>query len=314
MEEYIRIDINECLKVKDESDIPGNFTSVIGEFKLPKSNKTAFYKEDGCMLAANKDESIRELLASEILDILEVPHASITLAYDSKNQSTGCLSHSILNENEAFIENESYLTPTTDIESYVDREIQNISRFQNVTVDMINNRKKTVINQIYINCLLNNCDIKPDNMQLIYNNKTGQIRSSECYDFGIAFSNENSFIYNKTYEAMMQELYSKYYEEIKDLSETVKQKLTPEKLNEVLLKTVYQEGFKGKALDILNGLNNRIELSNEYVNEMNNLRENKTLSVETIGQKCSNVNVLLKDKVSNFINSLLSRDKEVKEK
>ena len=314
MYKHIRVDINDCLKVKDESDIPGNFTSVIGEFKLPKSNKTAFYKKDGCMLAANNDESIRELLASEILDILEVPHAEITLAYDSNNQSTGCLSHSILKEDESFINNEFCVTPITDIESYVDREMQNIGRFQNVTANMINNRKRTVVNQIYINCLLNNCDIKPDNMQLIFNNKNGQIRSSECYDFGLAFSDENSFIYNKTYESMMQELYSKYYDEIKDLSECVKQRLTPEKLNEFLSETVYQEGFKGKLSDIINKLNDRVQLSNKYLDKTNSLNNNQTLSTEVIRQKCSDVSVSLKNSVSNFINNLLSRDKEGKEK
>lgn len=313
MDKYTRIDINKCLKVKDESDILGNFTSVRGEFKLPELNKTAFYKEDGCMLVANKDESIRELLASEILEILEVPHADITLTYNSEDQSTGCLSHTILNPDEIFIEHEFY-TLANNIESYLDREIQNISKFPNITADMINNRKKTVLQQIYVNCLLNNCDIKPDNMKLIFNNKTGQIRSSECYDFGASFSTEDSFIYDKTYEEMMQELYTKYYDEIKNLSESVKQKLTPEKLNEVLSKTVYKEGFKGNALDVLNGLNNRIQISNQYVDKVNDLNNTKTLSTKAISQKCSNVSFLLKDKVSKFINNLLSKGKEVKEK
>ena len=61
-------------------------------------------------------------------------------------------------------------------------------------------------------------------MQLIYNSQTGQIRSAECYDFGTAFLNNKSYIGNKSYEDMMEELFGKYHCEIKKLAEDVKEK------------------------------------------------------------------------------------------
>ena len=41
---FDRIYLSSCSKVKDEANIPGNFTSVCGEYFVPSMNKTGFYK------------------------------------------------------------------------------------------------------------------------------------------------------------------------------------------------------------------------------------------------------------------------------
>lgn len=42
--EYNRICLSSCSKIKDEDEIPGNFTSVMGEYFVPSMNRTGFYK------------------------------------------------------------------------------------------------------------------------------------------------------------------------------------------------------------------------------------------------------------------------------
>ena len=41
---FERINLSDCKKVKNEEDIPGNFTSVMGEYFVPTENRTGFYK------------------------------------------------------------------------------------------------------------------------------------------------------------------------------------------------------------------------------------------------------------------------------
>lgn len=41
-----RLNLSELTQVREEKDIPGNFTSVRGEYFIPEINKTAFYKKN----------------------------------------------------------------------------------------------------------------------------------------------------------------------------------------------------------------------------------------------------------------------------
>ncbi len=310
MKDYTRIDVSKCTQIKGEFDIPGNCTSLRGEFRLPGTDRTAFYKEDGCMLVANNDESYREMLASEILDILNVPHANISLGYDSRTGKTGCFSHSILGENESFIDriNDYKMNrgPIHNIEDFLNNEVSYLQRFDNVTPQLINQRKKIVLNQIFADCILGNYDISGNNMQMIYNNRTGTIRSAECYDFGTSFTHENFNIGQMNYESMMNELYTKYFSEIKDLAKTVNDKLTPETLSTILSNPIYKEGFKENMPDIIESLNYRIKYSNERFAE---LYKPPIFSVQSIGKACSNIGINLIDSTRNLFNRLLNRDK-----
>ena len=45
---YQRFNLSEFQKIKNEEDIPGNFTSIRGEYYIPYFNKTSFYKRGKC--------------------------------------------------------------------------------------------------------------------------------------------------------------------------------------------------------------------------------------------------------------------------
>lgn len=47
--EIKRFNLSDFKKVRDENDIPSNFTSVRGEYLIPGMNITGFYKMNGCM-------------------------------------------------------------------------------------------------------------------------------------------------------------------------------------------------------------------------------------------------------------------------
>ncbi len=310
MKDYTKIDVSKCPQLKDEDDMTGNFISVKGEFILPETNKTAFYKEDGCTLAANNDESYREMLASEILDILNIPHADISLGYDSRTNHTGCFSHSILNKNETMIDRNCYYvntTPIKNIEDFLNKEINYISTFQGVTPKMISERRKTVLNQVFANCILGNYDISETNMQLVYNYETKKIRSAECYDFGTAFTHKKFNIGQMDYESMMNELYTKYFSDIKDLAKAVNDNLTPETLRNILSNPVYQEGFKENSTDILENLNYRVQYSNEKFRE---LYKPPLFSIQSIGKTCSNISKDLINSTRNLLNRFLNKDEK----
>ena len=49
-----RLKLSDLTLVKEENQIPGNFTSVIGEYYIPKIGKTGFYKMNGCMMGEKK--------------------------------------------------------------------------------------------------------------------------------------------------------------------------------------------------------------------------------------------------------------------
>ena len=108
--------------VKEEEDIPGNFTTVRGEYYIPNIGKTGFYKENGIIPDTTNDEDLREFLAAELMDKIGFPHSDIILATD-KNGKNGCLSVNILNENEEFI------GPSKEVK--LDGNINNIDDFIN---------------------------------------------------------------------------------------------------------------------------------------------------------------------------------------
>lgn len=92
-----RIDLCKLNKIRDKEEIPGEFSSVKGEYLIDSIGKTAFYKENGYMGGyAEYDADLRELLSAQILDLIDVPHANIILAQNGEDE--GCLSINILNK------------------------------------------------------------------------------------------------------------------------------------------------------------------------------------------------------------------------
>ena len=47
--EITRFNLSDFKKLRGEWDIPGNSTSVRGEYLIPGMNITVFYKMNGCM-------------------------------------------------------------------------------------------------------------------------------------------------------------------------------------------------------------------------------------------------------------------------
>ena len=45
---YSNINLDSCKLIRDEKEIEGNFTSVVGEYAIPGMEKTGFFKENGC--------------------------------------------------------------------------------------------------------------------------------------------------------------------------------------------------------------------------------------------------------------------------
>ena len=134
MDKRQRLILSELNLVRSEDEIEENCTSVMGEYYIPSIGKTAFYKENGCMIDDRNDEDLREMLASDILKMIGMPCADILMAYDEVNNKYGCLSVNILNDNEQFAEfPTNYSKSVTNINEYIESDLERSSTFNNIT-------------------------------------------------------------------------------------------------------------------------------------------------------------------------------------
>lgn len=320
-----RFNLSEFKKVREEDDIPGNFTSVRGEYFIPGINKTAFYKMNGCMVDTHADEDLRELLASKMLDTIGVPHADIVLAQDDSGEynnlekhSKGCLSVNILKENENFAEipNPIY-GPIKTVSDFIDHDIAEISQLPNITPEDISNRKTYLARLLYTSAVLYNTDISYNNSQIIYNSQTGKYRNPESYDLGLSFISQDetnrTFFNGMKSKEILSELYKDYAVEIFPLAQETEKNLTPEKVNELLSDPIYNGFGEETKNQIAQDLNNRVGLVKQFNHNILEYGvaepEPKTqeISVADISKKVKGTKISLKDKVSNFINNLKNK-------
>lgn len=308
-----RFNLSEFKKVKEEIDIPGNFTSVRGAYFIPGINKLGFYKENGCMIGAMEDADLRELLASDILEVIEVPHADIIPIYSEEDKRNGCFSVSILGDYESFVDTpiEIYGNSIDTVSDFVEEDAKRTSKLPNITPEMIEERRKYAINYLYISALLSNTDVKTDNMQIIYNNQTGEYRNPEYYDAGISFisDEQRTFFSEKGSEEILKELYRDYAVEIFPLAQCVEQKLTGQRINEIMQNSIYKGFDENTKADIVGQLNSRLDLIKRYNHNIleYGTAEPPVISIEEIYEKTSGVKVSLKDRVGDFIANLRNR-------
>ncbi len=236
-----RLMISQLSLVRGENEIPGNFTAVRGEYYINSIEKTGFFKLNGCMLDAQNDEDLRELLASKIMEQIQFPHADIIPAIDD-NGENGCLSVNILNENEEFIDlsKTGQYRPINSIEDFINNDLDQISSIPGITSEDLRLRREYLLKYILVSALISNTDIKSDNMFIIQDASTGKYRNAEYYDMGLSFieCNNRKFFGKFSSKQIIEQLYELYPNQIAQFG-----KMIQEKLNEKYIESLLNEDF-----------------------------------------------------------------------
>ena len=311
MKDTERFKLSEFNKIIEEDEIPGNFTSVLGGYFIPGINKIGYYKSNGCMLGAENDADLRELLATKILETIGMPHADVVPVYDEEHKQNGCMSINILKDSEVFVNTESEQKKIECTKDFIESDISEISKISNISNNELKSRRKYVAQYLYASALISNTDIKMDNRQIIYNKKSGMYRNAEYYDAGIAFlSNQDRYFFQgKDSNEILNELYKDYASEIFPLAVQTEQNLTKNKFNEIMSDKIY-DGFDDKVKsDIITSLNNRVDLikrCNHNIIDYGVANPIK-IDVKDIKDKTRDTDVSLKDKAAKFILNLKNR-------
>lgn len=310
---FTRKNLSEYKKVKDEKDIPGNFTSVRGEYMDPATGKTGFYKLNASFWG---EPDLRELLGSIILKSVGVPCADIELVYDDIEQNdNGCLSMSILKPGEQFVEQSNFIADYNNspnfgkgIDAYIARDIYYYQKtLPDVPQEFWNERKVFLINYAFASAFLGNDDIKADNCQIIFNNTDGTLRNPEYYDIGMAFSGLScgrNFYEGKSDKDVLLEIYSKYPDQVKNLSQNIGKYLTKDYIKEILQDKVFETLFPEERKRIWSELGDKITLINKY-NEMlydeKNPKNGFIIKHEDLTELLEDTKMTWKDKAKQFI-------------
>lgn len=304
-----RIDLANLKFVKGEFELPGNSTSVRGEYYIPQINKTAFFKQNGCMLGDTiYQEDLTELFATRIMDIIGTPHAQILLAR-SDLFGTGCLSVNILEQNEHFVEPKqtggAYST-IRDVDDFINRDLTQISSIPGITSQDLSYRKNYLLKYLYVSALISNTDVKMDNMLLVKNEVTGRFRNPEYYDMGIAFSESNRVFFGRfTSEDILQQLYEKYPSQIVPFGQKVQERLTRDKVIGLANGEFYNRGMSNALRSsIIKQLTRRISL----VKSLNSKEINKfRYGTNNLHEAYKNTKVSLIDNVRNYLSQIKNK-------
>ena len=276
-----RLNISQLKLVREEYEIPGNFTSIRGEYYISSIGKTGFLKFNGCMVDAQNDEDIRELLAAKIMEQIGFPHADIILTIDKEGEN-GCLSVNILNENEKFIDIskiEQY-RPINNIEDFISNDLDQISLIPGITSEDLRLRKEYLIKYMLVSALISNTDIKMDNMFIIQDTSTGKYRNAEYYDMGVSFieCNDRKFFGKFSSTQIIEQLYNLYPNQIAPFGKNIQ-----EKLNEKYIESLSNEDFlnefsiENREL-IIQQLKDRIN----YISKLNSREQNKFIQQDEV--------------------------------
>ena len=321
---YSNINLDSCKLIRDEKEIEGNFTSVVGEYAIPGMEKTGFFKENGCAVyEANNDENARELLASEIMEIIGMPHADIIIAQNEEMK--GCLSINVLEKDESFVEvnvlKKGYGF-SNNIQDFIQKDSEFMKNIGCASEDFLNQRRKYILKVLYVCALLGNQDIKDDNIKPIINVKTKELRNSPCYDFATSFSQHKQEIteFNITSRDLMIELFKNYYEDIEELAKSTYNNLTKEKIEEIMSDSMFIEIFGTEYNNVKANLGDMCKLNEELyiIKKISELQKQQTksikkhgISLEDIKKIYNNVDITSKDNIARMMNYLQS-EKESK--
>lgn len=315
---FDRIPLSSCKKIKNENDIPGNFTSVRGEYIVPGENRTGFYKLN-CSIENNED--LRELLASILLKSINIPAADILPIYDDEKQQNGCISMSILKEGEMFLEDDVLkffdipedLKKMEGIDKFIAIDLFRYSEQYNFSPEFLQERKKFLIDYVFISAFLGNDDIKTANCQVIYDSKSNTIRNPEYYDMGKSFFDSTyvgSFFTGQLATEVLQELYEKYPNEVEKISKRIEKLLNKEYIKNILMAPVFKDFNQENLKNIWSNLGHKIT----YISRQNELLygishdENSFItSLKQIKDTTKETDISLIDKAKIFLQALKTK-------
>lgn len=306
-----RLKLSDLKLVKEEDEILGNFTSVRGEYAIPETGKAGFYKLNGCMIGGKNEEDLRELLSSRIMDIIGFPHADILLVSDEKN-GNGCLSMSILNENEHFVEpeaQESEFKPINNIDDFINKDLEQISIIPGITSEDLRNRKEYLLKYLFVSALISNTDVKMDNMFMIKNDVTGEFRNPEYYDMGVAFVENRDFFYNFSSKQIIEQLYELYPAQVVPFGNQIQEKLKRTDIKALLSEESFETFSEKSKKSITNQLFDTMKLiAHLNAKEKNHFR----FGTDSLHDAVKGVNLSLRDRVSGYLSkfrdNILGRD------
>ena len=315
--QFDRILLSSCTKIKDEGELSGNFTSVIGEYFIPNENKTGFYKTNA---GIKSTADLRELLASILLQEIKIPVSDILLAYDDEHNEKGCISMNILNEGEQFLEIFPY--PYDEIpqnlrefnlDNFIESDLYVYKLKYNFTPELIQERRDFLVNYVFISAFLGNDDVKTDNCQAIFNKRNGSIRNPEYYDMGKAFQEKSvngtsrKFFQNQTDIDVLKEIYEKYPDKIRDVSEKIEKSLDKKFIQNVLDNEVFKE-FDGETRkEIWQSMGEKITYiskQNELLYDMHHANDSFIIPLDSIEELTQKTDIVLVDKAKKFLHSL----------
>ena len=309
-----RLNIEQLRLVRPSFELKGSFTSVMGEYFIPTIEKTGFYKESGWNRGAEKDEDLRELLATKILDKIGFEHADIILATDGKGKH-GCISVNILDQNEEFIETDMIIIEPgrePSANDFILIDLEQVSSIPGITQEDLRIRKEYVIKYLLLSAFLSNTDVKTDNMMIIKNNTTGSFRNPEYYDMGLAFveNEERNFFSALSSFQVMEELYKLYPEQTLPLGRIIE-----ENVNEDFIKSLLQEEtFSGFAPDTRKLIADQLIRRINFISELNRQKQNNFIfGVTGIHDAFKGIPASVRDNASKFMKEMrknLERDRD----
>ncbi len=189
----LRKDVNSFPRITKESrGHSPKFWIIDGSKKLVKYNTNPY--EDG---------DVMEMLASEILDVLNIKHVNVELGYDSNKKRLEQID--AINQNCAMVE--SYMTEEGDVSfelinnipistsSTNEKQIRNnLFKIHKLFQDLPGNTTlndaqmfKDYLKIVLGDCVLDNIDRKISNIGVIYNEKQRQYRLAPSFDNALSF-------------------------------------------------------------------------------------------------------------------------------
>lgn len=309
-----RLKVSDSKLIRDEENIPGSFSSVTGEYFIDFADKTGFFKVNGCMMNAQYNEDLIELLSSKVLDQIEYPHAEIILATDEKGEN-GCLSVNILNPNERFIEptREKPNPDVSCIDDFLNNDLTQIASIPGITSEDLIKRKEFVLRYLLASAVISNPDIKMSNIFIIKDDKTGIFRNPEYYDMGLAFTgnDETKFFNILSATDLIEQLYESYPSQIVPFGKNIQEKLDDEFFDSLSQEECYEE----LSVKMKNSIIEQLRERTNFIKELNSKEQNNfEYTTDEIHEASKDVPLTLKDNSANFMarlkNKILGRDKD----
>ncbi len=310
-----RLNINDLRRQEEYLSLDKESgTAIDGLYFNPANNRIGFLKQNGCMLDIDH-EDIREKLASDILELIELPRADIELCIDGDKHC--CLSYSVLKENEKHIDMSKYEEKII-INNYEEYETErkkmkkedlfkesmneylgNLFKLKDITNEQKYYIKQRIMAIILMDCIMDHYDRKSENMKIIYNPSTNKYYPPITYDYGTAFNEssrqKNGVFRDLSNEDVMYFLFNNNYSDIEDMVEKIEKTLNIKNLN-----NIFEQSY-------LNVFDNKEFIKNQILERINQLKYYHSKKINDINKKKRNQ--ILK-RTLGFIKSSLGQEEK----